>query len=115
MMEDMEDKGMETQKQYDIPGYRLSWYYVSHETSVKGQCVKEDRYGEGKDFDITTVYDVDFKPGWNLLKTAFDGPRITIDWGEGERNKHSYYKEKKITVAPSLPSSAKWIFHANSY
>jgi hypothetical protein len=100
---------------HDIPGYQLSWYYVSHETSVKGRCVKENRYGEGKDFDITTVYDVDFKPGWNLLKTAFDGPRITIDWGEGEHNKHSYYKEKKITVAPSLPSNAKWIFHANSY
>ncbi len=98
---------------HDIPGYRLSWYYVSHETSVKGQCVKEDRYGEGKDFDITTVYDVDFKPGWNLLKTAFDGERILIDWGDGEHNKHSYFKEKKITVASSLPSNAKWIFKAN--
>ena len=98
---------------HDIPGYSLEWYYVSNETSVKGQCVKEDRYGEGKDFDITTVYDVDFKPGWNLLKTAFDGERILIDWGEGEHNKHSYYKEKKITVVNAIPDDAKWVFEAN--
>ncbi len=100
---------------HDIPGYQLSWYYVSHETSVKGQCVKEERYGEGKDFDITTVYDVDFKPGWNLLKTAFDGPRITIDWGEGEHNKHSYYKEKKITVVNDITDDAKWVFMESPY
>ncbi len=31
MMEDMENKGMETQKQYDIPGYRLEWFYTSGE------------------------------------------------------------------------------------
>lgn len=100
---------------HDIPGYRLEWFYVSIETSVRGQCVKEDRYGEGKDFDITTVYDVDFKPGWNLLKTAFDGERILIDWGEGEHNKHSYYKEKKITVVYAIPDDAKWVFSKSSY
>lgn len=99
---------------HDIPGYRLSWYYLSNESSVKGQCVKEERYGAGKDFDITTVYDADFKTGWNLVKTLYDGERIFIDWGEGEHNKHSYYKEKKISVAPSMPNSAKWIFSASS-
>ncbi|NNK18424.1 MAG: hypothetical protein HKP49_04675 [Maribacter sp.] len=98
---------------HDIPGYRLEWFYVTGETSVKGQCVKENRYGEGKDFDITTVFDMQLKPGWNLLKREYDGPRIFVDWGEGEHNKHSYYKEEKITVAPSMLSNAKWIFRAN--
>ncbi|MGB5499874.1 MAG: hypothetical protein WBM77_13175 [Maribacter sp.] len=98
---------------HDIPGYRLSWYYISNESSVKGQCVKEERYGAGKDFDITTVYDADFKTGWNLVKTLYDGKRIFIDWGEGEHNKHSYYKEKKITVVNAIPDDAKWVFEAN--
>lgn len=98
---------------HDIPGYRLSWYYISNESSVKGQCVKEERHGAGKDFDITTVYDADFKQGWNLVKTLYDGERILIDWGEGEHNKHSYYKEKKITVVNTIPDDAKWVFKAN--
>ena len=97
---------------HDVPGYRLEWFYVNGETSVKGRCVKEERYGEGKDFDITKVFDMQLKPGWNLVKREYNSPRITIDWGEGEHNKHSYYKEEKITVAPSMPSNAKWVFRA---
>ncbi|NNK17995.1 MAG: hypothetical protein HKP49_02480 [Maribacter sp.] len=53
------------------------------------------------------------KPGWNLVKREFDGPRINIDWGEGEHNKHSYYKEEKITAVTLLPADAKWVFKAN--
>ncbi|MBT8308249.1 MAG: hypothetical protein KJN85_15025 [Maribacter sp.] len=98
---------------HDIPGYRLEWFYVGGETSAKGRCVKENRYGEGKDFDITTVFDMQLKPGWNLVKREFDGPRINIDWGEGEHNKHSYYKEEKITAVTLLPADAKWVFKAN--
>lgn len=100
---------------HDIPGYRLEWFYASGETSANGRCVKENRYGEGKDFDITTVYDVQLKPGWNLVKREFNGPRIFVDWGDGENNKHSYYKEEKITVVNELPGDAKWVFRKSSY
>lgn len=98
---------------HDIPGYRLEWFYASGETSASGRCVKENRYGEGKDFDITTVYELQLKPGWNLVKREFDGPRIYVDWGEGENNKHSYYKEEKLTAVTSLPKDTKWVFKAN--
>jgi hypothetical protein len=100
---------------HDIPGYRLEWYYASGETTANGRCVKENRYGEGKDFDITTVYDLQLKPGWNLVKREFDGPRIFVDWGGGENNKHSYYKEEKITVVNELPGDAIWVFRKSSY
>lgn len=100
---------------HDIPGYRLEWFYSSGETSANGRCVKENRYGEGKDFDITTVYDAQLKPGWNLVKREFDGPRIFVDWGDGENNKHSYYKEEKITVVNDIPNDAKWVFSKSSY
>ncbi|MGB5205602.1 hypothetical protein [Eudoraea sp.] len=100
---------------HDIPGYRLEWFYASEETSANGRCVKENRYGEGKDFDITTGYDVQLKPGWNLVKSEFEGPRIFVDWGDGENNKHSYYKEEKITVVNDIPDDAKWIFSKSPY
>ncbi|MGB5460585.1 MAG: hypothetical protein WBM85_11540 [Eudoraea sp.] len=95
---------------HDIPGYRLEWYYVNGETSAKGQCIQENRYGDGKDFDLTKVYDIYLKQGWNLVKTAYNGERILIDWGEGQNNKHSYYREEKFTVVNSIPDDAKWVF-----
>lgn len=98
---------------HDIPGYRLEWYYSNGETSAIGQCIKENRYGAGKDFDLTKVYDVQLKKGWNLVKTAYNGERILIDWGEGKQNKHSYYKEEKFTVINALPEDSKWVFKAN--
>lgn len=64
--------------------------------------------------DLTKMYDAYLKPDWNLEKTEFNGPRITIDWGKGKNNKHSYYKEEKITVASLLPSNARWLFHAQT-
>lgn len=98
---------------HDIPGHRLEWYYANGETSAIGQCIKENRYGEGKDFDLTKIYDVRLKQGWNLVKTAYNGERILIDWGEGKQNKHSYYKEEKFTVVNALPEDSKWVFKAN--
>lgn len=100
---------------HNIPGYRLEWFYANGEISAKGSCVKENRYGEGKDFDITTVYDAQFKRGWNLVKREYNGPRINIDWGDGQHNKHSYYKEEKITVVNEFPGDAKWVFYDQSY
>ncbi len=98
---------------HGIPGYRLEWYYSQGEASATANHTIERR--QGKDYDIARVLNVHFKPGWNLVKISFDGPRITIDWGEGEHNKHSYYKEEKVTVVPSLPDNAKWLFHVNPY
>lgn len=99
---------------HDIPGYRLEWYYVNGETSAKGQCIQENRHGDGKDFDLTKEYDLYLKQGWNLVKTAYYGERILIDWGEGQHNKHSYYKEEKITVVNTIPDDAKWVFSKSS-
>ncbi len=98
---------------HDIPGYRLEWFYANGETSAIGQCVKENRYGDGKDFDLTKVYDVQLKQGWNLVKTTYNGERILIDWGEGKQNKHSYYKEEKFTAVNALPEDSRWVFKAN--
>ncbi|MGB5666493.1 MAG: hypothetical protein WBM53_06580 [Maribacter sp.] len=98
---------------HDIPGYRLEWYYANGETSAIGRCIKENRYGEGKDFDLTKVYDLQLKQGWNLVKTTYNGERILVDWGEGEHNKHSYYKEEKFTAVSSLTEDSRWVFKAN--
>lgn len=98
---------------HSIPGYRLEWYYSQGEASATANCVIERR--QGKDYDLARVVNAHFKPGWNFVKTSFEGERIFIDWGEGEHNKHSYYKEEKITVVPSLPGNAKWIFHSYPY
>lgn len=95
------------------PGYWLMLYYLDGETSAKTNCIIQRRYGEGKDYDLTKNFNLQLKPGWNMVKFEYTGPRIDIDWGEGEHNKHSYFKEEKIYVVPELPSDIRWFFNSS--
>lgn len=98
---------------HGIPGYSLGLYYLVGETSGESNCVIQRRYGEGKDFDLSQSYNLQLEPGWNIVRFEYSGDRINIDWGEGEHNKHSYYKEKKIYVVSDLPDDIKWYFRAS--
>lgn len=98
---------------HGIPGYDLGLYYLTGETSANSNCIIERRYGEGKDFDLEYDFELQLKSGWNIVKFEYTGERIFIDWGEGEHNKHSYFKQKKIYVVPELPQDVKWYFYSS--
>ena len=85
---------------YGIPGYTLQWWYANKETSAKASCSK-NKIGAAK---INNVYDINFKQGWNLVKTEFLGERV-------KGNGRSYYKIQKHTVIPTLSDNIRWVFN----
>lgn len=98
---------------HDIPGHRMDLVYVSAPSNTEAVCKIERGRSSGKDFDLYKKINVQFKKGWNLVKTTFEGERIFVDWGEGENNKHNYFKDEKITAVQDLSSDTKWLFYPN--
>lgn len=96
---------------HGIPGHRMDLVYVSAPSKSEAVCKIERRYGNGKDFDLYKNINVEFKKGWNLVKTTFEGERIFIDWGEGEHNKHNYFKDENITAVQDLSQDTRWLFY----
>lgn len=55
------------------PGFYLEWVYVEKESSVKGSCNVLTMTGhEDEEVVISTVYDLNFKEGWNILVYSID-------------------------------------------
>ena len=100
-----------TSDYHDIPGHRMELVYVNAPSKSETVCKIERRYGNGKDFDLYKNINVEFKKGWNLVKTTFEGERIFIDWGEGENNKHNYVKDEKISAQQDLSADTRWLFY----
>ncbi|NND15839.1 MAG: hypothetical protein HKN89_05900 [Eudoraea sp.] len=96
---------------HDIPGHRMDLVYVSAPSNTEAVCKIERGRSSGKDFDLYKKINVQFKKGWNLVKTTYEGERVFVDWGGGENNKHNYYKDEKITAVQDLSSDTKWFFY----
>ncbi|WP_297690795.1 hypothetical protein [uncultured Eudoraea sp.] len=97
---------------YGIPGHRMQLVYVSAPSNTEAVCTIERGRSSGKDFDLYKKINVQFKKGWNLVKTTFEGERIPINWGGGS-GIQSYYKDEKITAVQDLSSDTKWLFYPN--
>ena len=95
---------------YGIPGHRMQLVYVSAPSNTEAVCTIERGRSSGKDFDLYKKINVQFKKGWNLVKTTFEGERIPINWGGGS-GIQSYYKDEKITAQQDLSPDTKWIFY----
>ncbi|WP_224485061.1 hypothetical protein [Robertkochia aurantiaca] len=52
-----------------ISGYYLDWYYFEQPFTVDTECVFE-RYAYNQEdvYEVKTIYDLDFKAGWNLVR-----------------------------------------------
>ncbi|WP_123897947.1 hypothetical protein [Aureibaculum marinum] len=91
---------------YGDIGYRLYWVYSKEACTAKvKQDFKDKKITIGeteKNLDQTIIYDLDFKPGWNLIKTeVLENIKI---------NGESRFKLKKHTVVKTMPSDAKYYF-----
>ena len=80
------------------PGYRLSWWYAEKESSANVICDRVyDNYGEK--FEMRIIYNLEFKLGWNLIKTEVL-----------EAHSPKFYKTQKHSIVTSTSSDAKWVF-----
>ncbi|NNF31736.1 MAG: hypothetical protein HKN66_10120 [Flavobacteriaceae bacterium] len=85
-------------------GYQLDWYYFESEASVKGSCSLEFYpSGDETSFTQTSNYDLEFKPGWNLVKYEIE--EVFTD----ESGKEYIMKDHSM-VLDSLPDDVQIIF-----
>ncbi|MBT8185674.1 MAG: hypothetical protein KJN76_12590 [Eudoraea sp.] len=91
---------------YGDEGYRLYWVYVKEACSANlKKEFKQNKvlYGESERIvDQSIIYDMNFKPGWNLIKTEVRGNYMV-----GNR---TFFKDKIHTVVPGLPEDARYYF-----
>ena len=88
------------------PGYRLQLWFAETNTGAYIICKRNieatDNAEITKQIDITDVYDLSFNQGWNYVKTEIKEEQLV--------GNVPYYKAKKYTVEPSLPTDVKWVF-----
>lgn len=92
-------------------GYLISWVYVDKAASMKGtEETKNTVRRDGTkpiEAENTVVYDLDYKPGWNLVKTEVIGSYPL----EHERGlPASWFKKHEHTVVPEIPEDAAYFF-----
>jgi len=92
----------------DQTGYFVDWYYFEKPAKVKGSCEVKTYTLTQKEEDVyeaTTTYDMDIKPGWNLVKYSNDD--LHID-SQGKK----YVKHKSYTTLNEMPKGVKFIYSA---
>ncbi|MCM4168933.1 hypothetical protein KCTC52924_02634 [Arenibacter antarcticus] len=93
-------------------GYMLSWVYVEEACALKAnENWSGDLSNTGTPLLVETnvVYDLSFKPGWNLVKTDVIGEYQFPNAPEGDRSR---YKKHEHTVVSSIPTDATYYFRS---
>ena len=85
-------------------GYFLDWYYVDKAASIKGNCSLETyAINQQETYTYTQVYDLEFQPGWNIVK-------YEIESVFEDRDGKSYPQNERYTVLKELPADMKFVF-----
>lgn len=95
---------------YGDEGYILSWAYADGDCALKAnENFKGDLSNTGTPLIVETnvTYDLNFKPGWNLVKTEVIG---TYDFPNAPEEDRSRYKKHKHTIVASIPQDATYFF-----
>ena len=88
-------------------GYQLDWMYVEEPASVKGNCSLESYAVNAEEtYNFKSEYDLDFKPGWNIVK--YEILEVFTD-----RDGKQYVMHERSTVIDSLPEDVEVCFIAN--
>ena len=95
-------------------GYLISWVYLDKAASMKGtEKTKNKVRRDGTntvEAENTVVYDLDYKPGWNFVKTEVIGKYDL----EHERNLNaSWFKRHEHRVISKVPKDASYYFRSN--
>lgn len=95
---------------YGDEGYILSWAYADGDCALKAnENFKGDLSNTGTPLIVETnvTYDLNFKPGWNLVKTEVIG---TYEFPNAPEEDRSRYKKHKHTIVASIPQDATYFF-----
>ncbi len=95
---------------YGDQGYMLSWVYVDDSCALKAsENHKGDLSNTGTPLIVETnvTYDLNLKPGWNLVKTEVIG---TYEFPDAPEEDRSRYKKHRHTIVPSIPQDATYFF-----
>ncbi|TXE09066.1 hypothetical protein ES711_03785 [Gelidibacter salicanalis] len=96
-------------------GYMMSWVYVEKDCAIKAS---EDWKGDLSNTSIPLIvatnvnYDLNFKAGWNLVKTEVIG---TYHFPEAPEEDRSRYKKHRHTSVAAIPKDATYFFRSSSY
>ncbi len=97
-------------------GYIISWVYLDEAASMKGtEETKNTIRRDGTktiEAENTVVYDLDYKPGWNLVKTEVIG-KYDLEHERGLNA--SWFKKHEHTVIENTPSDAAYFFRKQTY
>jgi hypothetical protein len=99
---------------YGDEGYMLSWAYADGDCALKvNENFKGDLSNTGTPLIVETnvTYDLNFKPGWNLVKTEVIG---TYEFPNAPEEDRSRYKKHKHTIVASIPQGATYFFRKSS-
>jgi hypothetical protein len=97
---------------YGDEGYILSWVYAEEACAIKAyENRKGDLSNTGNPLfvETTVTYNLNFKPGWNLVKTEVIGEHIFPDAIEEDRSR---YKKHEHTIVNAIPEDATYFFRA---
>jgi len=86
-------------------GYTLNWYYLEEPASVKGTCNSRFNPQGEEMFDKSIVYKLDFKQGWNLIRTSLE-ETYTDEEGKTHASKWRY------TTIDAIPDDTEYVFLA---
>ncbi|WP_299398974.1 hypothetical protein [uncultured Gelidibacter sp.] len=96
-------------------GYLLSWVYAEKDCAIKAnEEWKGDLSNTGTPLIVATnvSYDLNFKAGWNLVKTEVIGTYHFPDAPEEDRSR---YKKHQHTSVAAIPKDATYYFRPSSY
>ena len=85
-------------------GYQLDWLYFDEAASVKGSCSLDSYAMNGEDtYTFSSEYDLEFKPGWNLVK--YEILKVFTDSDGNE-----YIEQERSTVIEEMPADVQVCF-----
>ena len=89
-----------------VKGFYLNWYYLEEPASINGQCAVETYARNQKDsYQEIKAYDLDFKKGWNIVKSCVDETFADSD-GKTYTSKWTY---RTIDEMPAETQFISWI------
>lgn len=97
---------------YGDEGYMLSWVFVDEACTIKAnETRKGDLSNTGNPLlvETTVSYNLNFKQGWNLVKTEVIGEHLFPNAPEEDRSR---YKKHEHTSITAIPTNATYFFRA---
>jgi hypothetical protein len=90
------------------PGYFVDWHYVEEAATIKGSCSLESyTLNQEELYGITQEYDLEFKPGWNVVQ--YEVREVFRD-----RDGKTYPSNERYSTLDKPPSDMKYVFIPDS-